>query len=81
MWVWTMVELNLAIIAASAPALRSFFHHCLIQPTASLYKRARTPGGTISGDRDEHQMENGTFGYNRGKEGKAVSVEDIGRAI
>jgi hypothetical protein len=80
MWIWTIVELNVAIIAASAPALKSFFHHCLIQPTASLYKRARTPVGTISGDRDEHELENGGCAYQI-RDSKGPKVEEIGRAI
>ena len=78
MWIWTIIELNLAIVAASAPALKSFFHQCLIQPTTSLYKRARTPSDTVSGDRNEHQMENGMLVCNGGKEGLKV---EIGRAV
>lgn len=81
MWIWTTVELNLAIVAASAPALKSFFSHCLIQPATSLYKRARTPGGTISGDRDAHRLEDGTLVSDRGREAKGPKIEEIGRAI
>ncbi|ERF76276.1 hypothetical protein EPUS_04133 [Endocarpon pusillum Z07020] len=81
MWIWTIVELNLAIVAASAPALKSFFQHCLIRPTASLYKRTRTPSGTTSGERDVYRMESGDLCECGEKEDKAVKIEDIGRAV
>jgi hypothetical protein len=81
MWIWTMVELNLAIVAASAPALRSFFHHCLVQPTASLYKRARTPGGTISAGRDERGRDHGRLINVDEKKDREPEAEDIGRAV
>lgn len=81
MWIWTIVELNLALVAASAPALKSFFQHCLMRPTASLYQRARTPSGTNSGERDVYRMESGELCNCGEKEGKAVKIEDVGRAV
>lgn len=81
MWIWTIVELNLAIVAASAPALKSFFQHCLIRPTASLYKRARTPSGTNSGERDVYRIGSGELCRCDEKEDKAVKIEDNGRAV
>jgi hypothetical protein len=80
-WIWTIIELNLAIVAASAPALKSFFQHCLLKPTASLYKRARTPGLSVSADRDDHRQENGMLDYRGEKEDDAPRVEEIGRAL
>ncbi len=81
MWIWTIVELNVAIVAASAPALKSFFQHCLIRPTASLYKRPRIPGGTVSSACDVYQMDNGALGTCGEKVYEAVKIEDIGRAV
>jgi hypothetical protein len=81
MWIWTVVELNLAIVASSAPALKSFFHHCLVLPTASLYKRARTSGGTISGHGGEQRAENIMLVCTGTHEFKQANTEEIGRAI
>lgn len=81
MWIWTMIELNVAIAAASAPALKSFFQHCLIRPTASLYKRVRSPSGTTSSARDAYQMDNGPLCNCGEKVDKSVKIEDIGRAV
>ena len=39
-WIWTVVELNVAILAASAPALKPFFRRFLIDPIASSSRRA-----------------------------------------
>ena len=77
-WIWTIIELNLAIIAASAPALKSFFQHCLIEPTISLYKRVRTPGWNIFCDDDGIRMENGLFGCIGEKEEKGPKTKKSG---
>lgn len=39
-WIWTVLELNVAILAASAPALKPFFRRFLINPIASSGKQA-----------------------------------------
>lgn len=38
-WLWTVVELNVAILAASAPALKPFFRRFLIDPIVSSGKQ------------------------------------------
>lgn len=61
-WIWTIVELNLAIIAASAPALKPFFEQCLIRPTTNLCQRVRTPGYSTFSEKDGIWMRHGLFG-------------------
>lgn len=39
-WIWVVVEVNVAILAASAPALKPFFRRFLIDPLASSGRRA-----------------------------------------
>jgi hypothetical protein len=51
-WIATIIELDLAIIAASAPALKVFVELSVIKPASSLYHRARSHYKTGSGDSD-----------------------------
>jgi hypothetical protein len=39
-WTWTVIELNVAILAASAPALKPFFRRFVIDPIASTSRQA-----------------------------------------
>jgi hypothetical protein len=41
-WIWTIIELDLAIMAASAPALKCFFQSSLVEPSVSLYRWAKS---------------------------------------
>lgn len=80
-WIWTVLELNLAIIAASAPALKVFFQQLLILPATSLYKRVRTPFATNSEHQDQADMEICMLANSYSEEDKHPPLEEIGRAL
>lgn len=54
-WIWSMVELYISIIAASAPALNPFFRRFLLEPISSRkgasYSYARDQGAESRGER------------------------------
>lgn len=48
-WTWSMLELYLAIIIASAPALKPFFRKYLVDPIGGTLHRSRRYGGSHDG--------------------------------
>jgi hypothetical protein len=59
MWIWGQVELYVALLAASAPALKPFLRRFLVEPmNANVSSRKRGPGyGDQYGDRIEMQKD------------------------
>lgn len=78
-WIWTFVELYLAIIAASAPALKPFFRRFLVEPIAS--RRAASSGYArgrkTSSSKGQHQLWSNATSTGNGSE----DVEKIGMAL
>jgi hypothetical protein len=68
-------------MAACAPALRSFFKHVLINPTAKLVRRAKSPAEDVSGDSDNQQVGERIRVYNGNRDSKAPDVHHIGNAV
>lgn len=63
-FVWAQLELQLAIICASAPALRVFFRRYLSDPISRAIHTAKMTGsGLRSGNRNSNNIEHGIVHY------------------
>lgn len=68
-WLWTLVEIHFAIICASAPALKMFFHRTLQPSTVDNYAARQRQGYDHFGS--------GRQGTNATKDETAISMYDI----
>ena len=62
MWIWGMVELYVAILAASAPALKPFLRKFLVEPLETAAVMANSRRGIVGGVRPKrsfHRSDNG----------------------
>ncbi|KIX10632.1 uncharacterized protein Z518_01716 [Rhinocladiella mackenziei CBS 650.93] len=77
-WIWGMVELYVAIFAASAPALKPFFQRFFIESLGSIARSSRVHGDSRWNAGDGPQK--GTWVSEVSKDGGIVDVERIGVA-
>ncbi|EXJ80174.1 hypothetical protein A1O1_08316 [Capronia coronata CBS 617.96] len=77
-WIWAVVELYVALFAASAPALKPFFRRFFIDPLGSMGRSSRRHWLSQGGAREADPK--GTWASVNSKEGGLVDVERIGMA-
>lgn len=75
-WLWLSIEAHLAVVCASAPALKTFFKHTLKDYTYGFRRSAK--GSNIS---DPSSQENGRSEYNGGGGASAPGRSDSRGAI
>lgn len=78
-WIWAIVEIYVAIFAASAPALKPFFRRFLIDSIGSIGRNSRRRGTSqyALGEADQKT----TWVSSASKETGVVDVERIGVAV
>lgn len=83
-WIWTLVELYISVIAASAPALKPFFHRFLVDPITSRRGGSSTyarDAQAHSGEEREGQRKLWSNTSSTMPLGENSDVEKIGMAV
>lgn len=77
-WIWAVVELYVALFAASAPALKPFFRRFFIESIESIGRSSRRRWVSQTGTREVEQK--GMWASEKAQERGLVDVERIGMA-